>query len=398
METTTGSPDAGDSIQPEVVAAMAAAEHVLSQRLGAPIKLADPEDLGGHGRSIVVRVRVAATPFSLPKTLVVKRYGPPSPDGSPDIFVQETVSYQLLTALAHEERMCPEMFAHDGGQRLVVLEDVGRAPTLAEKLLGDDARSAERALLSWARLLGRLHASTAGREADFDALTRRLGMPRQTDPIAARGHAMLDELPELLRARLKVDTSAAVHRFARTTSWLLEPGRYRAFSPCDTGPYNNVITNRGMRLRDFEGGCWRNVVLDAGCLRVPFPACAWSYALPAGMPEAMVAAWRAEARHVWPDLDRDEFLLPGLLDAELFWVWWLTWCSLPRLRPDESSTDSGSRALWRAVMLSARWRALAARAQQAQRAALAEHAEAVVHALRRRHPSLEDLAPYPAFR
>ena len=58
----------------------------------------------------------------------------------------------------------------------MVLEDLGRSPTLADKLLGDDARAAERALLSWARSLGRLHASTAGREADFDALSRRLGL------------------------------------------------------------------------------------------------------------------------------------------------------------------------------------------------------------------------------
>ena len=38
------------------------------------------------------------------------------------------------------------------------------------------------ALLSWARSLGRLHASTAGREADFNALLRRLGGPAKTDP------------------------------------------------------------------------------------------------------------------------------------------------------------------------------------------------------------------------
>ena len=46
--------------------------------------------------------------------------------------------------------MCPEMFAHDGSVRLVVLEDLGRAPTLADKLLGNDARAAERALLTGA--------------------------------------------------------------------------------------------------------------------------------------------------------------------------------------------------------------------------------------------------------
>jgi len=57
--------------------------------------------------------------------------------------------------------------------------------------------------------------------------------------------------------------------------------------------------------------CW-----TAGYLRVPFPTCWCSFTLPAGMTEAMVAAWRAEVRDVWPDLDDDAVLLPALLDAQ----------------------------------------------------------------------------------
>ncbi|HWC82453.1 MAG TPA: hypothetical protein VG756_21085 [Pseudonocardiaceae bacterium] len=398
VETTTGSSDLSDSVAPEVLDTVAAAEQVLSHRFGAPVRLAEPEALGGSGSSTVLRVRVAATPFSLPRTLVVKHYGAPGTDRQADNFISEAVSYQLFTALSPEERMCPEMFAHDAGERLVVLEDLGRAPTLADKLLADDARAAERALLSWARSLGRLHASTAGREADFDALSRRWGVPRIKDPLIAEGHQALTELPGLLSEALDLDTPAAVAERAASTAWLVDSPRDRAFSPSDACPDNNVITSKGVRFLDFEGGCWRNVLLDAGWLRVPFPSCWCSFALPAGMTEAMVAAWRAEVRGVWPNLDDDAVLTPGLLDAQLFWVWVSTYWFLPRAGQDDRPIDNVLLSPRRSVALRARWRQLAAEAQRAGEPSLAEHAGSVADAVERRFRAGVELAPYPAFR
>jgi hypothetical protein len=398
VEITTGSSDAAGGIESAVSGTVAAAEQVLSHRFGASIRLADAEDLGGSGTSTVLRVRVASTPFSLPRTLVVKRYAPTEPGAQSDAFVQEAVSYQLFTALAPEERMCPEMFAHDGVERLVVLEDLGRAPALADKLLGDDARAAERALLSWSRSLGRLHASTAGREADFDALSRRLGVARLFDPLASAGHQAFEELPELLAEALGVVTSGAAHRRAQASSWLLDSHSHRAFSPSDACPDNNVITSKGVRFLDFEGGCWRDVLLDAGYLRVPFPSCWCSFTLPAGMTEAMVAAWRAEIRDVWPDLDDDDVLLPGLLDAQLFWVWVSTWWFLPRPGEDDRPLDAELRSPRRSVALRSRWLQLAKDAARAGEPDVVDHAHAVVAALEKRFEPCGDLPPYPAFR
>ena len=45
--------------------ALAAAERLLTRRSGAGVVLADPEDLGGSGRSVVARARLARNPFSL---------------------------------------------------------------------------------------------------------------------------------------------------------------------------------------------------------------------------------------------------------------------------------------------------------------------------------------------
>ena len=398
VETAADPPTVGGEADPEVLATVVAAEAVLSRRFGARITLTEPEDLGGSERSCVVRVRVAASPFSLPRTLVLKRYVQPL-DEHCDAFAREAASYQLFTALASEDRMCPELFAHDPGSRLVVLEDLGHAPTLADKLLGDDARAAERALLSYSRSLGRLHATTAGREADFDALQRRLTVPDFKDPLAIDGAKAMTDLPALLEAELGVTTSAAVVECAERSRDLLETGHHRAFSPSDSCPDNNLITNRGVRFLDLEGGCVRNAIFDAAYLRVPFPSCWCPFALPNGMTDAMLAGWRAEVRTVWPDLEDDGVLLPALLDAQLFWVWLTTWQFFSR--PEAAQTHSSllSDTPPETHVLTDRWRRLANDALLAGAEAVAEHAATVGDRLRVRWFDDDPvLVVYPAFR
>ena len=210
MEITTGPPEVRVPGSSEVTDTVGAAEAVLRKRTGAPVRLADAEDLGGSDRSVVMRVRVAESPFELPRTLVVKHYGACPEQARSDPFAHEAASCQLTTALPPEARVGPELIAHDAGERLLVLEDLGRGATLADVLFEDDPRVAERALLAWARALGRLHRTTAGCEADFDALMRRLGAKSWTDPVADDIVRSLTELPELFEQTLKVRTPRAV--------------------------------------------------------------------------------------------------------------------------------------------------------------------------------------------
>jgi hypothetical protein len=263
-----------------VLAALAAAERLLSRRAGAGVVLADPEDLGGSDRSVVVRARVARNPFSLPRTLVVKHYlGEPDPE-RPDPFHYEVASCQLFTALPADVRPSPVIIAHDPQTRLLVLEDLGRSSTLADKLFGPDPAAAQRCLLSWARGLGRMQAATAGRENDFGALLRRLGERAWRDPMAEEARAALAGVPGLLEQDLGVRVPPAAAQEAHETARLLGGTRYRAFSPSDTCPDNNLVTSRGVRFFDFEWGCFRDVVLDAAYFRVPFPGCEATFALP----------------------------------------------------------------------------------------------------------------------
>jgi hypothetical protein len=374
-----------------IEAAVAAGESVLASRFGSAITLVEPEDLAGSGPATVVRARVASSPFSLPRTLVIKHYPEPAPPGEIDSFAQEAVSYQLFTALAPEDRMCPELLAHDGRRRVLVIDDLGRAPTLQDKLRSPNARAAETSLLSWARSLGRLHASTASREADFNALLRRLGGSAKGDdttPVVACA-----QLPALLEGKLNVTTPDSVRRRAEGSAELARSAAFRAFSPFDLSPENNLVTSAGVRFLDFERGRVRNALVDAAYLRLPFASFPDALALPAGMSEAMVAAWRAEVANVWPALADDVALAGHLTDTQLLLVWVMTWELLPSF-----PAGRGAGPLSRQAALVTWWRDLAKNAGRVGLTDIVEHAFEVAERLDDCFgPGLE-LALYPAFR
>lgn len=376
--------------------ACAAGESVLSSRFGATITLDSPEYLAGSGPAAVVRARVASTPFSLPRTLVIKHY-PAATDPAGDPFAHEAVSYQLFTAFAEDERRCPELIAQDATERVIVLEDLGRAATVEDKLLGADARGAEGALLSWARSLGQLHASTAGREADFDALMRRFSISGVGCGLATTAEFACTELPSVLEEVLGVPTRRPMRELLARVGVRVDAAPYRAFSPVELAPDNNLVTNAGVRFLDFERGCVRDALLDAAYLRMPFASTAGPLTLPAGMTDAMVAAWRAEVCEVWPELSDDTVLSSGLLDGQLAWLALSTWQLLPELvaAPAGQVAPSYSHD---AEALAARWAQLAVDAEREGVRELADYAQTLAARLAERFDQRIELAEYLAFR
>jgi hypothetical protein len=383
-----------------VLAALAAAERLLTRRSGAGVVLADPEDLGGSERSVVARARIARNPFSLPRTIVVKHYLDAAEPGRPDPFHYEVASCQLFTAMTADARPSPVLIAYDLQARLLVLEDLGRSSTLADKLFGPDPASARSCLLSWARALGRMQAATAGREHDFGALLRRLGERAWRDPVAEDARVALAKAPELLSSELGVIVPHAATLEAHETARLLGGTRYRAFSPSDTCPDNNLVTSRGVRFVDFEWGCFRDIALDAAYFRVPFPGCEASFALPPGLSEAMLEAWRNEIAAVWPDLDDPGVLERRLLHAQLLWVWLCTWWLLPRIRVRDTPVGpDATRSPRISTALRHYWREMARAAETSGLPGTAALGDAVADALEKRFPDAAPALPvFPAFR
>jgi hypothetical protein len=400
VEITTGPPEVRVPASTEATDTVATAEAVLSKRTGAPVRLAEAEDLGGSDRSVVLRVRIAESPFELPRTVVVKHYGECQPEARSDPFAHEAASCQLTTALPPEARVSPELIAHDTNERLLVLEDLGRGSTLADVLFGEDPRAAERALLAWARALGRLHSTTAGCSADFDALMRRLGAKSWTDPVGDDITLAVAELPQLIDQLLDVRTSPEMAERLATASEQLGSSRYQSFSPSDICPENSLVTgSSGVRFLDFEWGCVRDVAMDAAYLQYPFPSSWCSYALPENLAQSMLSTWRSEIAEVFPELDDDEVLLPRLFNAQLLWVWVSTWWYLPREGETDRPIDLHMPSPRRSTALVDRWRHLRSDARAADIAEVADFADQMIDALVDRFGAgALHLQAYPAFR
>ncbi len=275
-------------------AAVAAAQEALSAATGSTVRLGVPTDLGGSQRTVVLRVPVERGD-GLPGSVVVKAH---LDDGSWDTWVREPAALDLLgdaTALAG---LVPQLLAVAEQPPIVVLADLGADRTdLASLLLGSDRRAAEGGVLTWAATVGRLHASTAGRRTELRAAlerhARRLGRPAPPeddfpDALGRSADGLADLLP-----RLGVAPSAAALRTVRHLQDLLQDDPLCwVLTPGDTCPDNNLLTDEGLVLLDFEGAAARHLAWDAAYLRVPWPSCWCSWALPDDVAAHALRTWR----------------------------------------------------------------------------------------------------------
>ncbi|MEV7774325.1 hypothetical protein [Kitasatospora sp. NPDC086791] len=289
-----------------------AAERLLSTRLS------DPVDLGGSARSSVLRYRTADG-----RSVVVKAY-----TGGPDAlrgFTAEAAGLSLGLA-------GPAVLGVDREVPLLVLEDLGGAPTLADVLLGDDPKAAEEGLLAWAGGLGRLAARSVDRRAELTGLWERYdrGLPTWAeDPWIERNAA---NLPGALEAAGVAVPAGLREELARIGTAGGE--EYPAFTPGDTCPDNNLLTPQGLRLLDFEAADYRSVFLTAAYCRMPFATCWCVFALPDGLARRIEAAYRAEVVPVYPALVEDAVWEDGMQRALAVWTAHLTLRLLPRTAED----------------------------------------------------------------
>ncbi|ALO99732.1 hypothetical protein SHL15_8799 [Streptomyces hygroscopicus subsp. limoneus] len=262
-------------------------------------ELFGPVDLGGSSRSTVVRCETAGG-----GSVIVKA------------FSDEPESLRCFTAEAAGLSLGiagPEVLGVDLDVPLLVMEDLGNAPTLADVLLGNDPIVAEDGLLVWARGLGRLAARSVGRRADFRRLWSRYDKGMQSwedEPWIARNAA---ELLALLDRVAIAAPPGLAEELARIGTAGGE--KYPAFTPGDTCPDNNLLTSEGLRLIDFEAACYQSVFLTAAYCRMPFSSCWCVFTLPAETAAEIEQAYRAEVVGVYPALAQDEVWQAGMRQA-----------------------------------------------------------------------------------
>ena len=211
-----------------------------------------------------------------------------------DPFPYEAASCQLFTALPAQDRATPTLYANDPEQRLLVLEDLGRCSTLADKLDGDDPKAAERALLGATRALGSLQAATAAREGDFGALLRRSGVRHWRDPLADDARSALAEIPDLLAHLLRVEAAPAAVAHARSAA---SPARRHPLPRLQPlgGLAGELPAHRGGRpLPRLRVGLLPRRGADRRVGPAAVPGLGRPAVLPSGMAEAMTASWQSE--------------------------------------------------------------------------------------------------------
>ncbi|MGW4561720.1 hypothetical protein ACWEN3_04680 [Streptomyces sp. NPDC004561] len=281
-------------------------------------ELSDPVDLGGSRRSTVLRCRTAAG-----GSVIVKSY-----TREPEALRSFTSEAAGLTL-----HRTPELLGADPAVPLLVMEDLGAAPTLADVLLADDPKAAAEGLLAWARALGRLAVGSIGGQAEFRRLTARYeagASSWQDEPWAEQNAAAL--IPALTGAGITAPPGLAAE-LARIGTAGGE--RYPAFTPGDTCPDNNLLTSDGLRLIDFEGSCFQSVFLTAAYSRMPFSSCWCVFRLPEELARETEQAYRAEVVRAYPELADDLVWEAGMRRAVAVWSVDVTVRLLPHTAPDK---------------------------------------------------------------
>jgi hypothetical protein len=272
----------------EVLAAASAALGRQLREVGA---------LGGSDRSGVHRATDGAT------NVVVKSYAAASRTS----WARERVGLAVAGPLG----LAPRLLAVADEPPLVVMQDLGGAPSVADHLLGSDRASADAALVAWATTVGRLHACThADRASIADTFNEAEAAAAGDEPIDRFHAGVTGSLDEAT-----VDWASNAEALGlseppdlRSLAATLAADTHHALSPADVCPDNNLLLDDGCRLIDFEWSEVRHPAWDAAYLAVPWPTCWCSWLIPDATAERAMDAYREAAVERIPYVGSDAFL------------------------------------------------------------------------------------------
>jgi hypothetical protein len=351
------------------------------------------ERLRGGDRSSVYRVRgtVAGRPGT---ELVVKQF-----HTAGENWVRETAALQCLRGAGSDSdaAAAPQLVACGPEPPLLVVEYLGSGPSLADALLGDDPALATAALCDWATAVARVHAASRELRGGFAAaLADRQGdLPVADSTMAAGIEETVRRLDEECAA-LGIPIPTGSFDALRGLESRLGGGRLGALTPSDTCPDNNVRTAQGLVLLDFEDAQWRHIAWDVAYLRVPWPSCWCSWALPDAAAEVALDAYRRRASAAFPEVADDQFTR-DVDAAAVGWSFISTIWFLSAIRAGDAPSDPDRPAPSRRAMVAHRLARSAAVAESCGLAPLGELADQLAQELARRFGACE-LEPAPAFR
>lgn len=299
------------------------AERLLSQRYGGTQKLSDIKDLGGSGIAVVLRARVAPSPFLQQRSVVLKYM--PATDLLYDktTLLREIVAYQFTTSLSEEVRPGPVLLAYDVDERLIVLSDSGDGDTFAELLDTNDEQLRVSILRNLGEAIGKMHADTANKEQDFLILQKRM-FAKYPDVQAMFGYrerllwASLAVGQELL-VRAGIEISDVVKDFANDAGRRLMSGQHRAFTPFDLSP-DNIIVSERTHFLDYEWAGFRDATFDVACVIAGFPQFLFARPVTDDEADVFIESWVHEVGKIWPNVNNSTRLSARIVTAMVGWA------------------------------------------------------------------------------
>lgn len=305
-------------------AVLAAAEDILTRRYGGSQKLTDATRLSGSGVAGVYRARVTTNPFLQHRTVVVKHSPETGYSLEDAAFLREVVSYQFTTSLQSGIRPGPVMLGYDLDARTIIISDSGNGGTLATLLEQADENQHIQILRNLGTALGRMHAGTAGKEAQFEILFRRL---TRESPGAEQVQLLRDRLLahrirlglEMLR-QAGVDVPNEVRVAAANIQNRLLRGGLRAFTPFDLSPDNVIQTGEGLQFLDYEWAGFRDASFDVAFVVAGFPLYISPRPYNHVAAQACIDAWLREVRGTWPALNTEDTLHARITGALIGWA------------------------------------------------------------------------------
>ena len=333
-------------------------EELLANTYHAPVSLARPQLI--PSRPNICRFFVRTGPAELGSNLIVKRLPADGIDEARDAsypstrnrFFNDWAGLQFLNEVAGGTSIVPRFYAASHATPacpadLIVMEDLKIRKDIGAVLKGKEPRKAEEELLLWAGALGRLHASTIGKEARFRGIREGIA-PRRPSwgwvPHWQRNHDAYEKLMQTLPEEVRQAGFASFHwmRFVlrqaadalsltvlRAAAANLEtviqalyaPGPFLAYTHGDPCPGGNcLVTENVARLIDFENGDYRHALLDIVYARISFPTCWEAMTLPHSLVLRIEQAYRAELVAACPEAMDDQRFARELVHACAYWA------------------------------------------------------------------------------
>jgi Ser/Thr protein kinase RdoA (MazF antagonist) len=247
-------------------------------------------------------------------------------------FGSELATLEFLNAMP--EPVAPRLLGADAEAGILVMEDLGPGPSLADALLTGEFDQAQAGLIAYARALGRLHAWSASRGAELAALRARYAPGAALEPAwmgaiergreaflgVAAGLGLATDgvgdeisgLGALMSGSGSVGSGSGGSRSVGSGSVGsglggsgLGGSGYLGLVHGDACPDNVRLTGGDCLIFDFETSGWGPVVLDVAYLLAPFPSC-WCFgAVPSDVAVPALDAYRVQVTAGTNDLGPD---------------------------------------------------------------------------------------------